>query len=121
MFNYNSSEEIKYDCRFFSFLSQTRPSYPLKSLFLVCDTLFAQTATLCDFHLGKALPSQDTDSKGGNALPALREAGGRKAFSMCTSVSQASPYFNSPALAGKQRLEQPQPRPHTHTHKHGDN
>lgn len=41
MLNYNSSEEIKYDFRFFSFLSQTFPSYSLKSFFLACNTLFA--------------------------------------------------------------------------------
>lgn len=52
----------------------------LSKAFSLCViyTLFAQTATLCDFHLGKELPSQDTDSKGGHALPALCTAGARK-------------------------------------------
>lgn len=39
MLNYNHSEEIKYDFRFF-FLSQTLPSYSFQSFFLVCNTLF---------------------------------------------------------------------------------
>lgn len=37
MLNYNGSEEIKHGFWFFAFLSQTCPTHPFKSLFLVCN------------------------------------------------------------------------------------
>lgn len=113
-FSYNSSEEIKYDFRFFSFLSQTLQSYSFQSLFLVCNTLFAETATWSDFHLGKESPSQDRLT-GWDCAACSACRRWENAVLTCMNVPQTSPYFSSPVLTEKQKVKQPDVHTHTHT------
>lgn len=113
-FSYNSSEEIKYDFRFFSFLSQALQSYPFKA-FSLCVIPCSQkqqheVTSIWERSCLLRTQTQRVELR----RPLCTQTLGNAVLT-CVNVSQTSPYFSSPVLTEKQKGKQPDVHTHTHT------
>ena len=120
MLNYNGSEEIKHGFWFFAFLSQTCPTHPFKSLFLVCNIYPVRTnSNIMWLPFGKRTAFSGHRLKGWPRAACSVHGRSEKMPARRAQMRHKSvlPDFNSPVLTGKQKLRQPQPRTHIYTEK----